>query len=79
MFNLNPRDGVVEIMKSEKLLFINQLFVKETAKLMFRFSIMAFSLGLSVFLRPKDQIMCVQDRPVTNIHHSVDYQPPSSR
>ena len=79
MFNLNPRDSVVEIMKSQQLLSINQLFVKETAKLMFRFSIMAFSLGLSRFLRPKNQIMYVQDRPVTNIHHFVDYQPPSSR
>ena len=40
---------------------------------------MAFSLGLSVFLRPKNQIMYVQDRPVTYIHHFVDYQLPNSR
>ena len=40
---------------------------------------MAFSLGLSVFFRPKNQIMYVQDRPVTYIYHFVDYQPPSGR
>ena len=34
---------------------------------------MVFSLGLSVFLRPKNQIMYVQDRLVTYIHHFVDY------
>ena len=37
IFNLNPRDTVVEIMKSQKLLSINQLLVKETSKLMFQF------------------------------------------
>ena len=37
MINLNPRDSVVEIMKSQKLLSINQLFVKETSQLMFQF------------------------------------------
>ena len=37
IFNLNPRDSVVEIMKSQKLLSINQPLIKETSKLMFQF------------------------------------------
>ena len=39
---------------------------------------MALSFVLSVFLRPKDQIMYVQDWPVTYIHRFVDYQTPIS-
>ena len=47
IFNLNPRDTVIEIMKSQKLLSINQLFVKETSKLMFQF----FNNGLQSWFK----------------------------
>ena len=47
IFILNPRDTVVEIMKSQKLVSINQLFVKETSKLMFQF----FNNGLQSWFK----------------------------
>ena len=47
MFNLNARDSVVKIMKSQKLLSINQLFVKETSILMFQF----FNNGLQSWFK----------------------------
>ena len=35
IFNLNPRYSAIEIITSQKLLSINQLFIKETSKIMF--------------------------------------------
>ena len=64
IFNLNPRDSVVEIMKSQKLLSINQLFVKKTSKLMFQF----FNNG------PQSWFKCLFKTKKSNYVHNCTYQ-----
>ena len=81
IFNLNPRDSVVEIMKFQKLLSINQFFIKEKSELMFRFFNNCLQSWFKYLFKTKksNYVGYVQDRPVTYIHHFVNYQPPSSR